>query len=218
MGPVVATFRLSDTDFSWWVYFPPAFSESTSGTRKPLEANLFYNPLPYLRKRPNGTPARPTRTPRSMTPDTKREHDAEASWSSWLASYAGSAMFEPTRLLGRGLMRLGSCPLDETVGIAAAVSSPSELSPTYEGKRVMVVGGTRGIGRAIASTLREAGAHVTVVGRSAVPFTHVSKASSDCEAFAADLSTTVGCRKLVSEVVASGVQPFHFLVFTVGAW
>ena len=154
----------------------------------------------------------------SMTPDTKREHDAEASWSSWLASYAGSAMFEPTRLLGRGLMRLGSCPLDETVGIAAAVSSPSELSPTYEGKRVMVVGGTRGIGRAIASTLREAGAHVTVVGRSAVPFTHVSKASSDCEAFAADLSTTVGCRKLVSEVVASGVPPFHFLVFTVGAW
>ena len=154
----------------------------------------------------------------SMAPDTKREHDAEASWSSWLASYAGSAMFEPTRLLGRGLMRLGSCPLDETVGIAAAVSSPSELSPTYEGKRVMVVGGTRGIGRAIASTLREAGAHVTVVGRSAVPFTHVSKASSDCEAFAADLSTTVGCRKLVSEVVASCVPPFHFLVFTVGAW
>ena len=159
-----------------------------------------------------------TRTSMSMTPDTKREHDAEASWSSWLASYAGSAMFEPTRLLGRGLMRLGSCPLDETVGIAAAVSSPSELSPTYEGKRVMVVGGTRGIGRAIASTLRGAGAHVTVVGRSAVPFTHVSKASSDCEAFAADLSTTVGCRKLVSEVVASGVPPFHFLVFTVGAW
>ena len=59
---------------------------------------------------------------------------------------------------------------------------------------------------------------IAAVGRSAAPFTHVSKASSDCEAFAADLSTTVGCRKLVSEVVASGVQPFHFLVFTVGAW
>ena len=128
-------------------------------------------------------------------------------------------MFKPTRLLGRGLMRLGSCPLDATVGIAAAVSSPSELSPVYEGKRVMAVGGTRGIGRAIVCTLREAGAHVTVVGRSAVPFAHVTpKASPDCEAFAADLSTTVGCRKLVSEVAAAGVQPFHYLVFTVGAW
>jgi len=163
----------------------------------------------------------------AMTPNSKRKHDAEveaearreASWSSWLASYAGSTMFKPTRLLGRGLMRLGSCPLDATVGIAAAVSSPSELSPVYEGKRVMAVGGTRGIGRAIVCTLREAGAHVTVVGRSAVPFAHVTpKASPDCEAFAADLSTTVGCRKLVSEVAAAGVQPFHYLVFTVGAW
>ena len=161
-----------------------------------------------------------------MTPNSKRKQDAEAeaeakaeaSWSSWLASYAGSTLFKPTRLLGRGLMRLGSCPLDATVGIAAAVSSPSELSPVYEGKRVMVVGGTRGIGRAIACTLREAGAHVTVVGRSAVPFAHVTKASPDCEAFAADLATTGGCRKLVAEVAAAGVQPFHYLVFTVGAW
>lgn len=82
----------------------------------------------------------------------------------------------------------------------------------------MVVGGTRGIGRAIACTLREAGAHVTIVGRSAVPFAHVTKASPDCEAFAADLATTGGCRKLVAEVAAAGVQPFHYLVFTVGAW
>ena len=115
-------------------------------------------------------------------------------------------------------MRLGSCPLDTTVGNVTAVSAPADLSPTYEGKRVMVVGGTRGIGRAIACTLREAGAHVTIIGRSAVPFAHVTKASPACDAFAADLATVVGCRKLVAEVVSAGVKPFDYLIFTVGAW
>ena len=106
-------------------------------------------------------------------------------------------------------MRLGSCPLDATVGNVAAVSFPSELSPAYKGKRAMVVGGTRGIGSAIACTLREAGAHVTVVGRSAQPTQ---------AAFAADLATVAGCRKLVAAVASAGVPPFDYLIFTVGAW
>lgn len=127
-----------------------------------------------------------------------------------LSSYAGAALFAPTRLLFRGMVRLGSCPLDEEVGNVAAVASPSELHHA-KGRRAIVVGGTRGIGRAIVTTLRAAGAHVTVVGRSAVP-------TAAADAFAADLSTVAGCGQLIDDVAAAGALPFDYLIFTVGAW
>ena len=137
--------------------------------------------------------------------------DAPPAAARSLSSYAGAALFAPTRLLFRGIVRLGSCPLDDDLGNVAAVASPSDLCEAYRGKRAMTVGGTRGIGAAIVSTLRAAGAQVTVVGRSAAP-------TEAFDAFAADLSTVAGCRQLIDDVSAAGVAPFDYLIFTVGAW
>ena len=121
-----------------------------------------------------------------------------------LASYAGSAVFGPTRALFRAVIRAGSTAKDEQVGDATAVASVAELRSAYEGKRALVVGGTRGIGAAIAGTLREAGASVTIVGRSCAPV--MPGDGNKHHAFAADLSTVSGCRRLAADLVADMIQ------------
>lgn len=105
-------------------------------------------------------------------------------------------------------------PKDEEAGVAAALT-PAELCSAYEGSTALVVGGTRGIGKSIASTLSAAGAAVVVVGRSAAPPGGV----------AADLSTAAGCKALVDELSTAGSSSglvarngFSFVVLTAGVW
>jgi NAD(P)-dependent dehydrogenase (short-subunit alcohol dehydrogenase family) len=111
----------------------------------------------------------------------------------------------PARLVFRALLRLGSQPLDRTVGNVQPVSSLESLRQAFEGRRALIVGGTRGIGKAVADTLRTCGAHVTVVGRTA------SGEGGVC----ADLSTVAGCTAFVRQLPR---RPLDFVVFTVGVW
>ena len=129
------------------------------------------------------------------------------STSERLAGYAGYRVFAPSRLLFRGMVRATSTPLDPEVGNFAEVTV-EDLAGTYKGKRAMLVGGSRGIGAAIKETLVRAGAHVTIVARSAAGENGI----------AAHLDTVAGCRKFIAEASAAGVAPYDYLVFTVGAW
>ena len=95
---------------------------------------------------------------------------------------------------------------DDLVGCAES-STIGELRAQYEGRRALVVGGTRGIGLAITDALMSAGASVVTVGRSAQPPSGVS----------ADLSTVSGCKDLVKRIAQMACQ-FTYVVFTVGAW
>ena len=55
---------------------------------------------------------------------------------------------------------------DEEVGKISVVQSFDSLANTYKKKKVLIIGGTRGIGRGVAIAVAKAGADVTVVGRS----------------------------------------------------
>ena len=55
-------------------------------------------------------------------------------------------------------------PLDKTIG-QLPVLNTTQLQEVFNEKRVLVVGGSRGVGRGVSLALAEAGAHVSIVGR-----------------------------------------------------
>ncbi len=70
---------------------------------------------------------------------------------------------------------------------------------SFEGKRVLVTGGSRGIGRATAQAFREAGAQVAVNGRTAESTADGIAAMGDDGLIAApgDIGTVAGCEAVV---------------------
>ncbi len=92
---------------------------------------------------------------------------------------------------------------------------------SVEGKRVLVTGGSRGIGLMIARGFVAAGAEVTVSSRKAevcqeVAATLSAEGPGTCAALAADLSTEEECRRLAA-AVAPGDRPLDVLVNNAGA-
>ena len=73
------------------------------------------------------------------------------------------------------------------------------MMKSFEGKRVLVTGGSRGIGRATVEAFREAGARVAVNGRTAESTTEGIVALGDDGLIAApgDIGTVAGCEAAV---------------------
>jgi len=73
------------------------------------------------------------------------------------------------------------------------------MMKNFEGKRVLVTGGSRGIGRATVEAFREAGARVAVNGRTADSTAEGIAAMNDDGLIAApgDLGTVAGCEAVV---------------------
>lgn len=135
---------------------------------------------------------------------------------------AGAVLFALLPTLFRIGSVLTSTPKDPRIGDVQRVSA-AELESRVAGKTALVVGGTRGIGRAIALTLASAGVNIGIVGRSGgedVVRAMSAAALSKEQAFrfhAADISTVAGCTKLGARLRAEGT-PIDYLVFTVGVW
>ncbi|SBS30607.1 3-oxoacyl-[acyl-carrier-protein] reductase FabG [Marinomonas aquimarina] len=76
------------------------------------------------------------------------------------------------------------------------------------GKQALVTGATGGIGLAIATGLAQAGAQVTIVGRSAdkvdnaVTAIHQAANRSDCRGIVADAGTAQGCHTVIEQLPA----------------
>jgi NAD(P)-dependent dehydrogenase (short-subunit alcohol dehydrogenase family) len=62
------------------------------------------------------------------------------------------------------------------------------MADIFTGKRILVTGSTRGIGRATAELFREKGADVILHGRSATEVAHLARIGGHAEGIAADLS------------------------------
>jgi NAD(P)-dependent dehydrogenase (short-subunit alcohol dehydrogenase family) len=84
---------------------------------------------------------------------------------------------------------------------------PSQVRAHYQDKRVLCVGCTKGLGEAIAWALVEAGAKVTVIGRSQSS----ARIKSRTDFIPADLSSLKTAHKLGKEL-----KPYQLVVFTQG--
>src|SRR5436305_10231412 len=88
-----------------------------------------------------------------------------------------------------------------------------------DGKRALITGGTRGLGRAMALALAEAGADLVLVGREP---DSLESARRDLSAFGhrvdlmqADVSVPAEAERLCQDVLARG-DPVHVLINNVG--
>jgi hypothetical protein len=112
----------------------------------------------------------------------------------WLIAVAVVAvLFKP--VIFPALSFLGKAPFDPDVG-TIPILAPAQLTHIYSNKRVLIVGGTRGVGRGVARVLAAAGAHVTTVSRSGANGAKVVK--------------------LLREVAGAGDQQFDFLRGDIG--
>jgi NAD(P)-dependent dehydrogenase (short-subunit alcohol dehydrogenase family) len=89
-----------------------------------------------------------------------------------------------------------------------------------DGRRALVTGGNRGLGRVIAQALAEAGAEVAVASRSLescrTAAQEIAVASGRrAQAFAADVTTSADVKRLLAEVEA-GLGPIDILVNNAG--
>ena len=83
------------------------------------------------------------------------------------------------------------------------------------GSHALVTGGGRGIGRAIAASLRQAGATVTILGRNLATLNEVVAAGNAHHAIAADVSNQAGLAAAIAQAAAR--QPIDILVANAGA-
>jgi Tropinone reductase 1 len=84
------------------------------------------------------------------------------------------------------------------------------------GRNALVTGGTRGIGRAIVSELRELGAHVTLVARTQADVDAAVRELGDgVTGVAGDVTSSADRARIVADVRARG--PLHVLVHNAGS-
>eukprot|EP00457_Paulinella_chromatophora_P010438 gb/GEZN01010542.1/.p1 GENE.gb/GEZN01010542.1/~~gb/GEZN01010542.1/.p1 ORF type:complete len:360 (-),score=59.50 gb/GEZN01010542.1/:86-1165(-) len=142
-------------------------------------------------------------------------------WVVAVVCVAGLAVLTP--ILLRGFMYLSKYPKELSIPPVNLALPP--VSYAYLGKRALVVGGSSGIGRAVAVELARAGASVCVVGRSASHSAAAlaamqkeakGKEQQTLEVRLVDLSTVKTCLHFVRELKEG--QGWDMLVLTLGVW
>ncbi len=90
------------------------------------------------------------------------------------------------------------------------------MTQDFLGKNALIIGGSSGIGRAVAHILVSRGATVTIVGRDAAKLAEtVQGHTNNLGSLQADITDANG-RKLISDNIGSVAQPYEFLVNAAG--
>ncbi len=119
------------------------------------------------------------------------------------------------------LLRKNLAPTDDSIG-AISVLDITELSKAYNGKRALLIGGTRGVGYGTALAIAQAGADITLVGRSPKSgeaaldkIRAKAKIQNEqrLEFVQGDLGSLASVNELV-ETLASRPEKYDFLVLT----
>jgi 3-hydroxybutyrate dehydrogenase len=90
------------------------------------------------------------------------------------------------------------------------------MTPALEGRHAVVTGGGRGIGAAIASALADAGARITLMGRSEAPLREEASALPTAQAICCDVTAEAGVAAAFAEA-ARAFGPVTILVNNAGA-
>jgi len=118
------------------------------------------------------------------------------------------------------LLSLNLAPADDALGVIP-VLTPDELANHYAGKKALLIGGTRGIGYGTALAMAQAGAGVTLVGRSETSGTAalekiraaVNNQGQQLDFIQGDLSSLKSVNELVKTLV-SRPEKYDYLVVT----
>ena len=92
----------------------------------------------------------------------------------------------------------------------------ARANTTFEGQHAFVTGGGRGIGRAVAAALAQAGATVTVIGRTEAPLREAVDAGDAAGCAVADVTDVVEVKREVSAAEAAR-GPIAILVNNAGS-
>ena len=121
-------------------------------------------------------------------------------------------IYAPFQAAFRATLPLALCAYDEQCGEGEPKWNVTDLEPSYKDKTILVIGGTKGIGKAVADIIKQAGGRVIVVGRSA---------KDGPNSMEADLSTVQGCKDLEQKMYENLVKAevtFDYVVFSIGVW
>ncbi len=92
------------------------------------------------------------------------------------------------------------------------------MNSDFSGKSALVIGGSSGIGRAVAHRLADAGAEVLVVGRNGQKLVRAAaEREASISTLRADITDATGLRALTDAVQAQG-KPFDLLVNAAGVF
>jgi NAD(P)-dependent dehydrogenase (short-subunit alcohol dehydrogenase family) len=142
-------------------------------------------------------------------------------------SYALILVVAIIAIFGPTLLEWTKSPRDERIG-QIPIMSLSEMEKAYLGKRVLIVGGSRGVGLGTALAVARAGADVTIVGRSPTSGqaaldrlkqeSALSAAADSAEIsfLAGDIGSLASSHQLVADLEAASKKKrgFDYLVVT----
>ena len=145
----------------------------------------------------------------------------------WIGSLLVMVVFGGFWIISMQLKKINkSLPVDKLFfGKLPHLQSPKDLTHEFRGKRVLIVGGTRGVGLGCAINLIQAGAELMIVGRSKQSGVHALKVLSSLRVYeyqeiryiSADLSLISSTNEFINIISKQDIR-YDYMIMTIGVF